>query len=306
MTTPRVLSYGLGVDSTALLIELCSIGQPPDLVLTANPGSEKSASYRTMDHMARWMEARGIRYEIVTYQVRHHRQSPPYSTLVESLLINRCLPSIAFGRHTCSLRFKVSPQDAFLRTWQPAIDAWQTGRKVTKIIGLDAGPRDTARYAHASTRKDDPLFDYDYPLRTWNWDRAQCEKRIADEGLPIPVKSSCTFCTGMKAAEFEDLEPRDLRLIVLLEARAAPRLKTIEGLWRKSTKSRPGRMTDFIAANALLPDHEIRDIQTTQLNDLERFLNNMAQLPLSDRTPLRCWLDKFEATYPRPPHSLAA
>lgn len=110
----------------------------------------------------------------------------------------------------------------------------------------------------------------------------------------------------MKAAEFEDLEPRDLRLIVLLEARAAPRLKTIEGLWRKSTKSRPGRMTDFIAANALLPDHEIRDIQTTQLNDLERFLNNMAQLPLSDRTPLRCWLDKFEATYPRPPHSLAA
>lgn len=110
----------------------------------------------------------------------------------------------------------------------------------------------------------------------------------------------------MKPVEFEDLEPRDLRQIVLMEARAAPRLQTVEGLWRKSTKTRPGRMTDFIAANGLLPENEISDIQTTQLLDLERFLDNMAGLPLSDRTPLRCWLEKFDATYNRTRRSLAA
>lgn len=306
MISPRVLSYGLGVDSTALLIELCSMGRPPDLVLTADPGSEKRASYETMERMAQWMNARNIRYEIVKYQVKHHRQSPPYSTLIESLLINRCLPSIAFGRHSCSLRFKVSPQEAFLRTWRPALDTWAAGRKVTKIIGLDAGPRDTARYAHAASRADDPLFDYDYPLQTWNWDREACKRRIAAEGLPIPRKSSCVFCTGMRASEFDDLEQRDLRLIVLLEARAAPRLRTVEGLWRKSTKHRPGRMTDFIAANVLLPPDQIHDISTRQVLELETFLANMATMPFDNRIPLRTWLDQFEAKYAGRPSSLAA
>jgi hypothetical protein len=42
---PVVLSYGVGVDSTALLIELVSRGQAPDLVLTADPGAEKPATY---------------------------------------------------------------------------------------------------------------------------------------------------------------------------------------------------------------------------------------------------------------------
>jgi len=156
-----------------------------------------------MQRMIRWMRARAIRYEIVRYSVRQFRASPPYSTLLEASLINGCLPSIAFGRHSCSLRFKVEPQDRFLKTWQPAIDAWAAGLKVTKIIGLDAGPRDSARYAHAATERNDPLFDFDYPLREWGWDRETCERRIAAEGEPVPVKSSCTFCTGMKPHELE-------------------------------------------------------------------------------------------------------
>jgi hypothetical protein len=37
--SPRVLAYGMGVDSTALLIELHARGEAPDLVLTADTGS---------------------------------------------------------------------------------------------------------------------------------------------------------------------------------------------------------------------------------------------------------------------------
>lgn len=303
MRNPRVLSYGLGVDSTALLLELCSQGRPPDLVLTADPGSEKRESYEVLERMSRWMEQHGIRYEIVKYQVRQFRQSPPYAKLIESLLINGCLPSIAFGRHSCSLRFKVAPQNTFLQTWQPAIDAWDTGRKVTKIIGLDAGPRDSVRYAHARTQPEDPLYDYDYPLQTWGWTREDCEHRIATEGLPVPPKSSCWFCSGMRPSEVDALQPSDLRLIVLMEARAAPRLRTVEGLWRSSTRTRPGRMTDYIRSQGLLPDAQIEDIATRQLASLTEFLANMAALPIAKRMPMSEWLASFEENYA--PHRAA-
>jgi hypothetical protein len=47
----------------------------------------------------------------------------------------------------------------------------------------------------------------------------------------------------------------------LLEARAKPRLHTVEGLWRKSTKTKPGSMTQFIADQGLLPADEIAHIR---------------------------------------------
>ncbi|GAA3274040.1 hypothetical protein GCM10020258_51670 [Sphingomonas yabuuchiae] len=59
-TGPKVLAYGIGVDSTALLIELVARGEPPDLVLTADTGSEKPETYEYQAMMAAWMADRGI------------------------------------------------------------------------------------------------------------------------------------------------------------------------------------------------------------------------------------------------------
>lgn len=63
---PVVLAYGIGVDSTALLIELHARGQAPDLVLTADTGNEKPATYAYLDIIGPWMRDRGIRHEIVS------------------------------------------------------------------------------------------------------------------------------------------------------------------------------------------------------------------------------------------------
>lgn len=43
---PVVLAYGIGVDSTALLIELEARGEAPDRVLTGDPGVEKPENLR--------------------------------------------------------------------------------------------------------------------------------------------------------------------------------------------------------------------------------------------------------------------
>ena len=79
----------------------------------------------------------------------------------------------------------------------------------------------------------------------------------------MPVKSACTFCTASKPAEIDALEKPLLRRIVAMEARAAPRLGTVEGLWRKAVKGHrgaiphPGSMTEYIRERGLLPADEV-------------------------------------------------
>src|SRR3546814_9948910 len=66
-----------------------------------------------------------------------------------------------------------------------------------------------------------------YDMRISDWSSDVCS---SDLGLPVPVKSSCFFCAAMKPHEVQTLPAWCLRLIVLMEARAAPRLINVEGL----------------------------------------------------------------------------
>ena len=291
---PVVLAYGVGVDSTALLIEKVARGERIDLVLTADTAVEKPATYAYLDVIRPWMDARGIRHEIVSYIPKRFKHWPPYYGLLEMCLTNATLPSKSLGGSSCSLKYKKAPQDAFLATWQPAVDAWNRGQRVRRLIGYDAGPRDTLRANHALSI-DDPLYACEYPLREWGWDRDACTARIIAEGLPVPPKSSCWLCIANKPEEIRDLPRWCLRLIVLVEARAAPRLHTVEGLWRKGTKARPGRMTDFIRNEGLLPAREVDRIWNTAPTDLIRFQDVAASIPIEDRPTMRDWIDRFNA-----------
>ncbi|PBN42956.1 hypothetical protein [Sphingobium sp. D43FB] len=291
---PVVLAYGIGVDSTALLIELEARGEAPDLVLTADPGAEKPETYEYQKLIAAWMVARHIPYEVVRYVPRRFKHWPPYYSILANVLTNATLPSISLGRHSCSLKWKVAPQDAFLKQWAPAKAAWARGQKVVRLIGYDASPADTRRYAHASAL-DDPLFDCRYPLRDWNWTRDRCVARIEAAGLPVPPKSSCFFCGAIRPDEVRALPPWCLRLIVLIEARAEPRLRTVEGLWRRSTKTKPGRITDFIRGERLLPEAEIDAIRRDAPTDLIRFQDAASIVPVGERPTMEEWLDRFNA-----------
>src|SRR3546814_5411626 len=129
---PVVLAYGIGVDSTALLLELESRGTPPDLVITGDPGVEKPETYAYQKMIAAWMAARGIPYVTVRYTPRRFKHWPPYFDLLSNVLTNATLPSISLGRHSCSLKWKVAPPDAFLKQCEPAKDAWARGQKVVR------------------------------------------------------------------------------------------------------------------------------------------------------------------------------
>jgi hypothetical protein len=217
---PVIAAWGAGLDSTAMIVDLAERGEAVDMVLFADPGAEKSATYAFIPLFRAWMAERGIASEIVRYQPRNFKHWPPYAGITENMLTNATLPSVVFGGGSCSQKWKAAPQDAWTATWEPARRCWDAGGRVVKLIGYDASGRDTQRYHHA-IGCEDPRYAYRYPLREWAWGRPECEARIARAGLPVPPKSSCYFCGSIKPDEVLELSVPELRVIVLMEACAA-------------------------------------------------------------------------------------
>src|SRR5204863_1408724 len=61
----NVLSYGGGVNSSALFFHLLDTGRPLDLVIFADTGEEMPATYDAVQRMAAACQDRGIRFETV-------------------------------------------------------------------------------------------------------------------------------------------------------------------------------------------------------------------------------------------------
>lgn len=249
---PLVVSYGLGVDSTAMLIGMAARGIRPDLILFADTGSEKPETYAYLPIIQRWLASIGFPPVTTVRLGTVHGKLGDYSTLEENCRVNETLPSLAFGRKSCSLKWKVAPMDAYVVRWAPAIRAKAAGVKVVRAIGYDAGPKNGKR---AWKIVDDDRFVYRYFLREWGWDRERCKEEIAAAGLPVPPKSACFFCPAMQPAELLELDRAHPELgdrIMAMEAASAPHLTKIEGLWRHAVQGRrgavprPGSMTEFI------------------------------------------------------------
>lgn len=86
----------------------------------------------------------------------------------------------------------------------------------------------------------------------------------------------------------------------MIEARARPRLRTVEGLWRKTVKgargaeAHPGAMTDFIRRERLLDPEEIDAIVAMAPHSLVRWQAAVAEAPAS-RPEMRRWMTVFDA-----------
>lgn len=233
MANPLVVAYGVGVDSTAMLVGMAALGQRPDLILTADTGDEKTSTYQYISVINEWLEKQGFPLVQV---VKNLRPRSGDKSLSNSCLRLGTLPALAYGMHQCSLVWKRDPQTRYMKAWQPAIDAWAAGEKVTTCIGYDAGPRDSCRQYKAEG-KALKGFTNRFPLIEWGWDRERCEKEIIGAGLPVPMKSSCFHCPASKKHEIIWLREHEPELyqkaIAMEESARAKGLKSIVGLGRK-------------------------------------------------------------------------
>lgn len=246
MTEPVVVAYGMGVDSTAMLIGWHARGlQRPNAILFADTGSEKPETYAYLPIINEWLARVG--YPLVTVLKRNSPRAGDTSLHGECHR-KSVLPSLAYGGHSCSLKWKVDPQWAWCRqrygwnqprrkkgeTTKPP-GTWAHGPFITKLIGYDAGAADARRVKNAVGMWP-PGHRYIYPLVEWGWDRRRCEREIVAAGLPVPVKSACFMCPASKKFEIDWLarfHPELAAQSMELEARAKARgLQTVQGLGR--------------------------------------------------------------------------
>lgn len=227
---PLKVSYGAGVDSTARLIEMVKRGIKVDLILFADTGGEKQETYDYIPLMNEFLAV--CDYPPVTVV----RKNGKDASLYDECFRKKSLASISYGLKSCSLKWKVQPQDAYCnKRWPLARAAWKAGGKVLSAIGLDGGPRDTCRsstYANSGA-KPGKKYEYWYPLQEWGIDRAECVRVIEKTCLPVPPKSSCFFCGGMKKPEIVALSPTLRAEALRLEENAMATLRTVKGLGRR-------------------------------------------------------------------------
>jgi hypothetical protein len=280
-----------------MLVGFWQRGIRPDLIMFSDVGAERENTYGYLEIINEWLEYVGFPpVTVVRYVPQKFKHWPPYYTIEENCLTNGTLPSLAYGGHACSSKWKIQAQAKYLKTWAPAVQAWAAGVKVTKCIGFEASPHELRRTKRCSTfavqDEDQTKTTLTFPLQDWGWDRDECKRQIEKAGLVVPPKSSCYFCPAMKPWEVEELSTRQLASIVIIEARAAPRhlahaaakgwpygvgKPCVEGLWRKAVKGmrgatpKPGSMTEYIRSKGLLPAEEIdRLIELTPTEPLSK------------------------------------
>jgi hypothetical protein len=220
---PVVGHFGRGVNSTAMIIRIVQEGIDdlvPDLILSADPGAEWPESYAHEQEFSAWLVDHGMPPII--------RVSDGRKTLEQECLDANTLPSIVMGMRSCSDKYKIRPQNRYVSAWKPAIDAWASGEKVTKLVGYDAGEPWRAK------DYDSRRYTVRYPLIEWGWDRDDCVSAIQEAGLEVPRKSACWFCPEMEEWEILDLQSEHPELLdrALAMERNATKLVQIKGLGR--------------------------------------------------------------------------
>lgn len=284
---PMVVSCGVGRDSVAMLVRMKNLGIRPDAVLFANVGSEKKETYEYIPILRKWLKKVGFPELTV---VRYEPDRAPYRSLEGNLILNATFPGATIGKGNCTMKFKVEPQNKWVKNWPEARLAWQKGEKVLRLIGFEADEEGRLKRADAKAhagkirseakkkgrKNKDGIpdeakrYEFRYPLMEWGMTLDDCIHEIQHDpdmlavvkemGLPperaVPVKSACYFCPNQKEAEVDALTDDDRARIILMELAAEPYIrdrKKLKGLWRRPTKKsgKPGSITEYILAKGL-------------------------------------------------------
>ena len=112
----NIVSYGAGVNSTAMLVGMYEKGIPVDLILFADPGSEQPYTYDYLPIMDDWLARHGMPCIQTVYCTDKNGDR---LTLEQECLCSGTLPAIAYGYKKCSLKHKAGPQDKFCNNYPP-------------------------------------------------------------------------------------------------------------------------------------------------------------------------------------------
>ena len=215
MSGIRVLSFGGGVDSSAILLKHLNgdVNLNIDLVIFSDTGAESEATYRNVSKFKFLCGQNGVEFVVV----RKEKE-----TIIEWVTRLGVVPLMAGGKHVCSLKFKAEVIQKYLR------DRF-SGATITHLIGIEAN--ETRRSSRFTQPKEDTSV-YEYPLIEWNMTRQDCVDYLAKYEIEVE-KSSCVFCPFMSEGEIVEAldDPRKAEVIHRVERRFQETSKLKHQAW---------------------------------------------------------------------------
>lgn len=189
--TFRAISYGGGVQSTALVVLAATGRIEADVALFCNVGddSEHPATLAYVRDVAvPWAAEHGL----VIHELHRHLRDGAPETLLGRLMKegSRSLPipirmsNGAPGNRSCTQDFKIKLLGKWVKANVPK-DEWP----IDVLIGISVD-----EIERAGRGRNEPHETRRYPLLDLGLTRSHCEQVIRDAGLPVPPKSACYFC----------------------------------------------------------------------------------------------------------------
>lgn len=182
----KILSFGGGVQTTALAIMAAKGEIEVDEVVFADTGAEKPETYWYMENYTKPMlkEAEIQFTSIIGADPTHKIQR----NLVEHCYHYKTIPSVSM--RWCTAQSKSRPIDDY------------KGEAIS-LIGFSWDEAHRAKNRQGRR----------YPLIELGLTGADCQRIISDYGWPIPTKSSCFFCPYQRPVEWNWLKLRHPELI---------------------------------------------------------------------------------------------
>lgn len=199
--TIRSISFGGGVQSTALLVLAAQHRIDFPLFLMANVGddSENPATLRYVDEYARPFAAEhGVDLQVLDRVKRDGTVETLMGRLTRegsrSLPIPVRMSNGAPGTRSCTADFKIKviAKELKRRGATPEDPA---------TIGIGISVDEIHR---ANNRRTEPHEQIVYPLLDLGLRRIDCARVIREAGLPVPPKSSCYFCPFHRPETWHD------------------------------------------------------------------------------------------------------
>lgn len=212
--TLRAVSYGGGVQSTALLVLAAQRRIDFPLFIMANVGDDSenpdTLAY-VRDHAAPYAERHGIKLAVVDRIGQRGPLKGQRRTLFADLTrdgvrgVNipvyvKTKDGWAPGNRNCTATYKMQVIGRELRARGATEDD-------PAVVGIGISSNEVQRI---NTRRSEPWERVVYPLVSVGEDtglhlsRLDCERIIADAGLPVPPKSSCWFCPFKTPGQWAD------------------------------------------------------------------------------------------------------
>ena len=236
----RSISYGGGVQSTALLVLAAQGRIDFRLFVFANVGSDSERA-ATLRYVEEYAKPYAVQHGIELAEVQRVRRDGTAETLHGRLVRpgSRSLPipvrmsNGAPGTRSCTADFKIKVVGKEMKrrgaTAGRVCIAHQAdptgpackGRKCVEpriaTIGIGISVDEITR---ANNRITEPHERIVYPLLDLGLRRIDCQRIIRDAGLPVPPKSSCYFCPFHRPETWHDMrreEPEEFEKACDLE-----------------------------------------------------------------------------------------